>query len=230
MKRASRKPSNLSQSLHQRLNSYALAASAAGVSLLALVQPTEARVVYTRANRNIFPDHVIPLDLNHDGLTDFIFTNRLDKTQFSSFGSDWLSVVPSGANRVWGHETTSQHSHRYASALQAGFRISGAFSRGRGYMAYGHFFSGTYVCHGQWKNLDNHYLGLKFHDRKGETHFGWARLNVSCNTYKIDATLTGYAYETIPNKAIIAGRTKGPDVITLRSGSLGHLARGGRTR
>src|SRR5580693_5813065 len=28
---------------------------------------------------------------------------------------------------------------------------------------------------------------------------------------RITATLTGYAYETIPGKAIIAGATKGPD-------------------
>jgi len=27
---------------------------------------------------------------------------------------------------------------------------------------------------------------------------------------RIRATLTGYAYETIPNKPIIAGKTKGP--------------------
>jgi hypothetical protein len=37
MKRTSRKPSNLSESLHQRLNSYALAASAAGVSLIVVL-------------------------------------------------------------------------------------------------------------------------------------------------------------------------------------------------
>jgi hypothetical protein len=39
-------------------------------------------------------------------------------------------------------------------------------------------------------------------------------------------TLTGYAYETVPNKTIIAGKTKGADVITLESGSLGALAAG----
>ena len=42
--------------------------------------------------------------------------------------------------------------------------------------------------------------------------------------------LTGYAYETVPNKPIIAGKTKGPDVATLpmetRAGTLGHLALG----
>jgi uncharacterized repeat protein (TIGR03803 family) len=38
--------------------------------------------------------------------------------------------------------------------------------------------------------------------------------------------LTGYAYETIANKSIIAGKTKGPDVVTVQPASLGHLARG----
>jgi hypothetical protein len=42
--------------------------------------------------------------------------------------------------------------------------------------------------------------------------------------------LTGYAYETIPNKPIIAGKTKGPDVFTVQPGSLGHLARGASSR
>ncbi len=42
-------PSKLSDSLHQRLNSYALAASAAGVGLLALVQPAQAKIIYTRS-------------------------------------------------------------------------------------------------------------------------------------------------------------------------------------
>ena len=41
---------------------------------------------------------------------------------------------------------------------------------------------------------------------------------------KITATLTGYAYETVPNKAIIAGKTKGPDA-EQRAG-LGELAAG----
>jgi uncharacterized repeat protein (TIGR03803 family) len=40
------------------------------------------------------------------------------------------------------------------------------------------------------------------------------------------AILTGYAYETEPNKPIITGKTKGPDVITLDPAMLGHLAVG----
>jgi len=42
----------------------------------------------------------------------------------------------------------------------------------------------------------------------------------------VSGTLTGYAYETIPNKPIITGQTKGPDVITVQPERLGELARG----
>ena len=58
------------------------------------------------------------------------------------------------------------------------------------------------------KGLKNRYLGLRF-VIKGKIHFGWARLNVRDYGHHITATLTGYAYETIPNKPIIAGMTKG---------------------
>jgi hypothetical protein len=58
----------------------------------------------------------------------------------------------------------------------------------------------------------NRYLGLKF-KIKGKTHYGWARLSVEASKrpYEITAVLTGYAYETIPGKPIIAGATRGPD-------------------
>jgi hypothetical protein len=66
MKRPIRVPLQLSESLHKRLNMYALAASAAGVSLLALPQ-AEAKVIYTPANIKINPYHWYYLDINHDG-------------------------------------------------------------------------------------------------------------------------------------------------------------------
>jgi hypothetical protein len=63
---------------------------------------------------------------------------------------------------------------------------------------------------GRWANVRGRYLGLKFRI-KGKIHYGWARLNVTVGNSRISATLTGYAYETIPNKPITAGSTKGPD-------------------
>jgi hypothetical protein len=38
------------------------------------------------------------------------------------------------------------------------------------------------------------------------------------------ALLTGYAYETAPNKSITAGKCKGVEVITVQPTSLGNLA------
>ena len=63
--------------------------------------------------------------------------------------------------------------------------------------------------------MKNRYLGLRF-VAKQPTHFGWARLSVSCNSAnnKISAVLTGYAYETIPNKPIVTGKTNRPDDVS----------------
>lgn len=64
--------------------------------------------------------------------------------------------------------------------------------------------------YGPWQNIKNRYLGFKF-KINGETHFGWARVTVKSfvdpNNYsaRINATLSGYAYETNPNQSIIAG-------------------------
>jgi hypothetical protein len=44
---------------------------------------------------------------------------------------------------------------------------------------------------------------------KGKIHFGWARLTVTLAKPVMNALLIDYAYETIPNKPIIAGKTEG---------------------
>jgi hypothetical protein len=45
----------------------------------------------------------------------------------------------------------------------------------------------------------------------GKTHFDRARLGgISAREGNATATLTGYAYETIPNNPIITGKAKGP--------------------
>ena len=93
---------------------------------------------------------------------------------------------------------------------------------------------GTSGIGGSWVNVKNRYLGIEF-KIKGQTHFGWARLNVGFG----GGTLTGYAYETEPNKPIRAGDTgpvaedRPPEihsapaaVATLRPATLGLLALG----
>ena len=71
MKRPARAPAHLSDSLRRRLNAYALAASAAGVGMLALAQSSEAEIVYTPTHHVFRKGHIYKLDLNRDGTMDF---------------------------------------------------------------------------------------------------------------------------------------------------------------
>jgi hypothetical protein len=64
------------------------------------------------------------------------------------------------------------------------------------------------------KGVFNRYLGIKF-KIGADYHYGWARITVETSTSKsqaFTATLTGYAYETVPGKAIVAGATTGAEV------------------
>jgi hypothetical protein len=204
--------SNLSDSVHQRLNMYAVAASAARVGILALAQNAEAKIVYTPAHVKIGVNSTVPLDLNHDGVSDFSFKNNSYTTTSGKVHVDLLTVIPAGpalgGNKIWG---TSKGS---ASALSAGavIRKDTHFRGGLHYMAEAVSRPSSQRCSRAWANAKNRYLGLRF-TVKGKIHFGWARLSVACdiNFRHANAILTGYAYETIPNKAIIAGKTKGRD-------------------
>jgi hypothetical protein len=213
MKRSSlpRKTANLSQSAHHQLTMYALAASAAGVGVLALAQSAEAKIVYTKTHVVIGTNHIYELDLNHDGIADFKIDNH-------SFFTDTivatLSAIPAQANNAVVGKPPHAGYANYAYALLPGARVGPKQPFSGAFMAW----SIGVDRAGQWVNVRGRYLGLKFL-LKGKVHYGWARLNVTAGHSKITATLTGYAYETIPNKPIIAGRTKGLEDIIEGSGA-----------
>ena len=219
-------PRVLSEPLSRQLNWYALSATAAQVGLLALAPSAEAKVVYTPADKNIAPHQSLRLDLNHDGKIDFKLTN------FASCGTDQCHYLlfqkPAAGNSAVGYIVNTQL--LLASALNRGTRIGpdAAFHTGTADLldiVYSEGPESTAVL-GAWANVKQRYLGLKL-KIAGKTHYGWARLNVQVTKTAIAATLTGYAYETIPNKAIVAGQTEGPDVV--QPASLGQLARGAST-
>ncbi len=197
--RPPRTPSRLSDSAHHQFNMYALAASAAGVSLLALAQPSEARIVYTKAHQVIGINGVYPLDLNHDGIVDFL----IEDTPVGQ-----LLAQPAVGNAVEGIKYV-------ADALKKGAgigpcqRFSGNIYPGM-IMACIYSSEGSFWLGGPWVNVTNRYLGLRF-QINGKNHYGWARLSTQAEGLQITATLTGYAYETIVNKEIVAGQTSGDD-------------------
>jgi hypothetical protein len=223
----SRKTFNISDSLNRQLNTYAQVAAAAGVSVLALAGASEAEVVYTETHQVTHSGFPLYIDLNHDGINDF----RLRSTYYAGTAGVEVGLDPSGIadNRVAGghFRNSSGYFFSAASALHAGAKIgpNANFSVRFPFMAaelfnkMGTQYSDTGPWAGKGKGVKNRYLGLKF-VVNGEVHYGWARLSVTLGHNRqlddVIGTLTGYAYETVPNKPIIAGRTTGPDVITVQ--------------
>jgi len=215
--RPSRTPVTLSDSINGHLNRYALAAGAAGVGVLALAQPSQARIVYSPAHVNFSQHPPVTLDLNHDGIGDFILA--LGGRAESNFASQYAFVYSPRSNPGNEAIATAQGGYEPAVALRAGSRIGpGRLFNGEDILAahYSHVSRGSSSTNweDQWANggkgLKDRYLGLKFMIR-GKVHFGWARVTVTTSGKNFTATLTGYAYETIANKSIIAGETKESD-------------------
>jgi hypothetical protein len=225
MKRQSKK---LSSTLERRLSGYALAASAAGVSALALGPPAEARIIYTPAHETISSGENYSLDLNRDGRTDFIIRDFSATVCNTYTCFRLLRVAP--ARRVNAVEAAVVDELADALALRRGAKV-GPLHTG---FYYGQEVDmatvGTAHCQtscqrGYWLNVRNRYLALSFQVH-GHTHYGWARMSIKASPSQMAVAITGYAYETVPNKPIITGKIKGPDVVTVQAGSLGHLARG----
>ncbi|HEX8814630.1 MAG TPA: hypothetical protein VF753_03940 [Terriglobales bacterium] len=228
----------LSSALEKRLGAYAGAAAAAGVSVLAIARSAEAKIVYTPANTTILVNgRSIPLDLNHDGITDFSFSNRL--RTFTVGASYSLNAEAPAGNAIRGRGSFrgGWRSGPFASAIQPGIKVGpdkSRFGDGPGWlMGYSVKYavgpSSTFRSFGQWLNTTR-YLGLQFLI-DGQIHYGWARFTVGLPqnvTDGIPAKLTGYAYETIPNKPILTGQTEGlgADATAAEPATLGRLAQG----
>jgi hypothetical protein len=181
-------PSSLDNRLDKRLLAYAAAAGAAGVSLLAMTQPANAKVVYTPADKTILFNGM-HIDLNNDGIPDFGFHSY----GIGNFGSG--DIFPIKFNKMFNG----------ASPQLAGVSVgpSGEFSGGRAQMLNWCSCSGSPGIGGPWLGIQNEYMGFEF-NIKGAAHFGWARFSV---TDEGGVTLTGYAYETISLKPIVTGDT-----------------------
>lgn len=179
--------------------------------MLAAPETAEARIISAQMNINIpLNGGVIQFDLNNDGVPDFGLSAHIYEfagaPPMGDFSS-WLRVIPAQAgNEVW---AVSSNKDQCAAAVRAGLSIdparpfkpkalfmldaAGSYTRGRS-------------SHCPWHGAHPPFLGLKFLVN-GEIHYGWARVATAVRS----ATLTGYAYETTPNKPIMAGATKEDD-------------------
>lgn len=252
-KKRSRSP--LSAGLEKNLSSYALAAGSAGVALLACVQPADAKVVVTKVDIPV-PINAGPVnfDINGDGQNDFGLsaanfptntctearskpTGKNGRQPLGCFFNDRLNVIPvQAANEVWQEGLSFYGGEPCAADLGRGVRIDRLrpFAAGKILMTGEEGTSEGHQLCGSWTQATNkHYLGVKFLDKESKVHYGWVRV-INSFTH---ATITAYAYETIPNKPILAGAITeddetsllGPSVAIpppLQPATLGHLALG----
>lgn len=205
----------ITETVDHRVKLYSVVAAAAGVSMLALAQPVEAEVVVTKAHLPIVG--AVLVDLNKDGIVDF----QLSMSAYNDFTfiSGNLRIRPRAGGAVVGSRSTHGG---YASALIRGTKIGQSanfdsdsnvtIERSQGF-GYGET-NYTRQIYGKWGgNPRNRFLGLKFVIH-GATHYGWVRLTVNTTKWPLSATITGYAYETIANKRILAGIPPSPAVDT----------------
>jgi hypothetical protein len=238
--RSNRAPAPLGATLNKSLVSYATAASAAGVAMLALAQTSRAEVVYTPANTPLVINTPVPLDLNHDGVADFQLSHH-NSIQTASSCIPWcfeitgLDVSPAQAgNAVWA-TSSSVISHRNRPprfrkgekdgkklevAVPAPWGVLIAAPRGfqgsevlMDFFKSFHSFSGSSTQSvGPW-GKGKLFTGPYVGLKfmiNGGVHYGWARIEVHADRLKVTARLTGYAYETVANRPIVTGLTHAP--------------------
>lgn len=220
----------VSMKVEMRLASYAMAAAAAA-GLAVAPSRASASVVYTPTSITL-TGGTADIDLDGDGIADFTIVDRIIAVTF--YSDRMLGVEGAGGAGVV--ESTN---NKGAAVMHAGSSIGSLRRFQRVDVARANMASIGYTCStqngcvsflkGPWKSQKNKYLGFKF-NINGETHYGWARLNVKYSYHmgghsKIEVYISGYAYETTPGTPILAGQTTAADSANT-PGSLGNLARG----
>jgi hypothetical protein len=201
----------LPRNLEKNLLAYAAAASGA---LIGLAQPAAAEIIYTPSNIPIAQGFaggaITQFDINNDGVADFAFSN------FSYFthglGAAYLKISPDQtANEIVGVLINGQNQVT-AAGLAAGVQVGSNAnfqSSPKGLDMAGIFLGSTGQNDlGSWLTVETAYLGLKF-VVNGEVHYGWARIKLVSPGAFSSASIYGYAYESVPNQAIITGQTSG---------------------
>jgi hypothetical protein len=183
-----------------------IAAAALLMGLLAFVPTAEAEIVYTPVNVTISGSGSFKIDLNHDGMTDFILRSVSQLTICGNrgglYGSTKIKPATTGNGVVVSHLN-------FAAVLPSGVPIDNTDTFYMSKAVVTQFL----LCEFQQTQVAG-YLGLEF-QINGKTHYGWAQIKIyaqfGTQTGSMSTTLVGFAYETIPGQAINTGQTSGAD-------------------
>jgi len=197
----------LSAWLDKHLNSYAIAAGAAGVALLACSAPADARVICGKASLSLsgtetFPFNPAKLKFPPFNLAQTYLKSTSTLQQFV-WNRAFFTPNTAGANDLLA-------SNGLPAGLAAGAVIGPTrrFGKGNSYallFTYGNYGGGTISRHHGNVPLGKvGYVGYKFLI-SGKDHFGWARLRVDIQKPHTVTKLIAFGYETVPAKPIHAG-------------------------
>ncbi len=209
-------------------------AAGAGAAVLAgAVTTADASIVYTNFNNQVFTDTTFAngsstfftsgtagnFDFNKDGVIDFRLRQRNSGPYTSPSGSTFtLNLAGFAANTnnidvVGALNGTNAYPSRLANGALIGpaaafVTLAGAAGGGQtGFLASVYGFPAS-----KWVSTNgaSGFVGVRF-TAAGQTYFGWVGLTVAGQnaTVPYAITLSGIAYENVPNTAIVAGQTTG---------------------
>lgn len=217
------KPALLSDSLHRKLNGYALAAGAAGVAALACAPQAEAAPVCKTLAIQIAGNNTLPYNPAGEAFPPF----QIAQTTFGTFTSNY------GRESQWNRGFFTPNSlgaklllgkSNFPASVAAGASIGpgGKFGKGGSYgllFTYGvgspgNRHHGTLLSHQGNLNLEGtNYVGVQF-SQAGKVHYGWARLQVTVEKSRVGKTsvihFLGWGFEATPDTGIAAGSCGAP--------------------
>ncbi|MBK9401480.1 MAG: T9SS type A sorting domain-containing protein [Bacteroidetes bacterium] len=181
-----------------------------------------AQIVYT----DVIPDSTMncignglsctqnyDLDLNNDAISDFILTAfHVNPPQIGNETISRVNTSPLNGNAV---KDTLVNSDTVSIPIQLNAVINSNLLLNQSWQtsgsqilkngAYGGGLSNDTVW-GLWDSLSDYYLGLRLL-LSGQIHYGWVRLRVDVTESYASLIVKNYAYNTVPNQAILAGQT-----------------------
>jgi hypothetical protein len=201
--------SKLASRIDQQLNAYAVAASAAGVALLACSLPADARVICRTTSNSLLGTLTIPFNPANEKFPPFNLAQTFPVPSGTSSIAFYWNRAFLTPNTQAANDLLATNGLPAALTKRAVIGSKGQFGKGN---SYGMLFTyGQEIGHG---TINHHrgnfpltkvgYLGFEF-SISGQTHYGWARLRVDIKKPQTITKLLGFGYETTAGKAIHAG-------------------------
>ena len=187
---------------------------------LAILQITNAQIVYTDVNPGITSSGTYNLDLNNDGTIDFVIQHTSSTVtgkgncKGQTGTNQYIKVTPLNNNQVL--DTGANPKRMLANIIINNTQSSWSSQANQVIISYEP--KCTYWCYwdqcgysmlplvnGQWyPSMEDGYLGLRL-NYGGHSYFGWVRINISEGG--VSFTIKEYAFNSNADQAIIAGQS-----------------------